>query len=95
MSVVVPAAFETSAYRHIVINIAYCALKFEFVLQQLSASLWFLSSRCWANFDFLLYLKSLMCSLNVVLNDLPVCAVYVILQSGQVSCYTPHFAYLG
>jgi len=41
MSVVVPAAFEKSAYRHIVINIAYCPFKFEFVLQQLTASLWF------------------------------------------------------
>ena len=54
------------------------------------------SSRCWANFDFLLlYLKSLTFSLNLVLNDLLVCPVYVISQSGQVSWYTPHFSYVG
>ena len=53
------------------------------------------SSRCWANFDFLSYLKSLMCSLNQVLNDLPVCPVYIFLQSGQVSWYIPHFSYIG
>jgi len=32
MSVVVPAAFEASAYRYIVINVAYRPLRFEFVL---------------------------------------------------------------
>ena len=36
-----------------------------------------------------------MCSLNLVLNALPVCPVYFILQSGQVSWYTPHFSYVG
>ena len=43
------------------------------------------SRRCWANLDLLLlYLKSLMCSWNLILNGLPVCPVYIILQSGQV-----------
>jgi len=41
MSVVAPAAFETSADLYIFINVAYRPLKFEFVLQQLSSSLWF------------------------------------------------------
>ena len=54
------------------------------------------SSRFWVKFDFLLlYLKSLTFSLNLVLNDLLVCPVYVISQSGQVSWYTPHFSYVG
>ena len=54
-----------------------------------------LSSRCWVNLDFLLlYLKSLVCSLNLVLNGLPVCPVYVILQSEQVNWYTPLLSYL-
>ena len=54
-----------------------------------------LSRWCWANLDFLLlYLKSLICSLNLVLNGLPVCPVYVILQSGQVNWYTLLLSYL-
>jgi len=54
-----------------------------------------LSRRCWANADFLLlYLKSLACSWNLVLKGLPVCPVYIILQSGQVNWYTPLLTYL-
>jgi hypothetical protein len=54
-----------------------------------------LSRRCWANADFLLlYLKSLACSWNLVLKGLPVCSVYIILQSGQVNWYTPLLTYL-
>jgi hypothetical protein len=53
------------------------------------------SRRCWVNLDFLLlYLKSLVCSWNLILNGLPVCPVYVILQSGQVNWYTPLLSYL-
>ena len=53
------------------------------------------SRRCWANVDLLLlYLKSLMCSWNLVLKGLPVYPVYVILQSGQVNWYTPLLSYL-
>jgi len=40
ITVVVPAEFEASAYQHIIINVAYCPLMFEFILLQLSASLW-------------------------------------------------------
>ena len=48
-----------------------------------------------ANFDLLLpYLKSPMCSWNLVLKVLPVCPVYFILHVGQVSWYVPHLSYL-
>ena len=40
MSVVVPAAFEASADRYIAINVAYRPLKFEFLLKQVSSSVW-------------------------------------------------------
>ena len=54
-----------------------------------------LSRRCWENLDLLLlYLKYHMCSWNLILNGLPVCPVYVILQSGQVNRYTPLLSYI-
>jgi hypothetical protein len=53
------------------------------------------SRRCRANFDLLFpYLKSLKCSWSLVLKGLPVCPVYFILQSGQVSWYMPLLSYL-
>jgi hypothetical protein len=47
---------------------------------------WWLSKRCCANLDFwLLYLKSLVCSLNRVLKGRPVCPVYFIAHVGHLS----------
>ena len=51
---------------------------------------WLLSQRCRANLEFsVLYLKLWKCSRYRVRNDLPVCPIYIILQSGHVRRYTP------
>jgi hypothetical protein len=48
------------------------------------------SKRCWVNFDLL----SLKCPWNLILKGPPVCPVYFILQSEQVSRYIPLLSYL-
>ena len=54
-----------------------------------------LSLRCWANFYLLfLYLKSLECFWNLILKGIPICPVYFILESGQISWYIPLLSYL-
>ena len=46
--------------------------------------------RCLAKLDaWLLFLKATLCSLYRVVKGLPVCPTYALLQSGQVSLYTP------
>jgi len=51
---------------------------------------WLFSVRCLAKLDaFGLCLKAASCSLKRVVNLLPVCPMYALWQSGQVSLYTP------
>ena len=39
--------------------------------------------------EWLLFLKATLCLLYLVVKGLPVCPTYALLQSGQVSLYTP------
>ena len=42
----------------------------------------------------MLVLNAALCSLNLVRKLLPVCPTYALLQSGQLSLYTPECMYL-
>ena len=56
---------------------------------------WLLSVMCFAKLDVLgLCLKAVSCSLKRVANFLPVCPMYALWQSGQVSLYIPDLEYL-
>jgi len=45
-----------------------------------------LSNKCWTKLDLLFpCLKSLKCSWNLILKDLPVCPMYFLLHVGQVN----------
>jgi hypothetical protein len=46
------------------------------------------SLRCLAKLD--LFLKATLCLIYRVVRGLPVCSIYALLQSGQVSLYTPN-----
>jgi len=53
------------------------------------------SIRCLAKFEFWLFvLNAALCSLNLAQKFLLVCPTYALLQSGQVSLYTPDCVYL-
>ena len=65
------------------------------IISSIGSNACLFSRRCWAYFDLLFpYLKSLKCSWNLILKCLPVCPVYFMLQSGQVSWYMPLLPYL-
>ena len=53
------------------------------------------SIRCLAKLEFWLFVLNVaLFSLNLAKNFPPVCPTYVLLQSGQVSLYTPDGVYL-
>ena len=53
------------------------------------------SVRCLAQFEFWLFVLNVaLRSLNLVKKFLPVCPTYTLLQSGQLSLYTPDCVYL-
>ena len=53
------------------------------------------SIMCLAKLEFWLFvLNAALCSLNLAKKFLPVCPTYALLQSGQVSLYTPDCTYL-
>ena len=66
---------------HYFFHFSYCVSLFQEVLGEFRSPI-------------VVYLKSLTCSWNLILNGLPDCPVYVILQSGQVNWYTPLLSYL-
>jgi len=56
---------------------------------------WDCSRMCLALLElWLLVFNAFLCSLYLLLNFLPVCPMYAMLQSGQVSLYVPERVYL-